>query len=181
MGDTAFHLLAKPTGSACNLACEYCFFLGKSGLYPGQLQRMPGATLDVYLRQLFDSHPDGEVGVAFQGGEPLLKWVSTSFARPSLSPMSMPSPRPGSGILDPDERHPAGCGMPVDVVDFGRPVDADADQEAALRKELRPFRVQQGGVRLDRECRNLPGTAVRVSESDGLAVEVEPMSIGSPP
>ena len=23
----AFHLLAKPTGSVCNLDCAYCFFL----------------------------------------------------------------------------------------------------------------------------------------------------------
>ena len=31
----AFHLMAKPTGSACNLNCAYCFFLKKEGLYPG--------------------------------------------------------------------------------------------------------------------------------------------------
>ena len=31
----SFHLLAKPTGSACNLACAYCFFLEKEQLYPG--------------------------------------------------------------------------------------------------------------------------------------------------
>jgi len=26
----AFHVMAKPTGSACNLKCDYCFFLKKS-------------------------------------------------------------------------------------------------------------------------------------------------------
>ena len=31
----AFHVLAKPTGSACNLDCAYCFFLDKERLYPG--------------------------------------------------------------------------------------------------------------------------------------------------
>ena len=31
----AFHLLAKPTGSVCNLDCAYCFFLEKEKLYPG--------------------------------------------------------------------------------------------------------------------------------------------------
>ncbi|TLM98522.1 MAG: anaerobic sulfatase maturase, partial [Actinobacteria bacterium] len=65
-----FHLLAKPTGSACNLACDYCFFLGKSALYPGERQRMSEDTLRAYLRELFAAHPDGEVPVAFQGGEP---------------------------------------------------------------------------------------------------------------
>ena len=31
----AFHLLAKPTGTICNLDCKYCFFLSKEMLYPG--------------------------------------------------------------------------------------------------------------------------------------------------
>ena len=31
----AFHVMAKPTGAACNLDCEYCFFLSKEMLYPG--------------------------------------------------------------------------------------------------------------------------------------------------
>ena len=31
----SFHLLAKPTGAACNLDCAYCFFLEKERLYPG--------------------------------------------------------------------------------------------------------------------------------------------------
>ena len=31
----AFHIMAKPTGSACNLHCDYCFFLKKEKLYPG--------------------------------------------------------------------------------------------------------------------------------------------------
>ena len=30
-----FHLLVKPTGAACNLDCQYCFFLSKEMLYPG--------------------------------------------------------------------------------------------------------------------------------------------------
>jgi len=70
-----FHMLAKPTGSACNLACEYCFFLRKSELYPGQRQRMSDETLDAYLSQLLDAHPDGPVNIAFQGGEPTLMGV----------------------------------------------------------------------------------------------------------
>jgi len=30
-----FHVLAKPTGTICNLACSYCFYLDKERLYPG--------------------------------------------------------------------------------------------------------------------------------------------------
>jgi uncharacterized protein len=67
-----FHLLAKPTGAVCNLDCEYCFFLTKEALYPGSRFRMADSVLEAYLGQLLDSHPDGEVTVAWQGGEPTL-------------------------------------------------------------------------------------------------------------
>jgi uncharacterized protein len=68
----AFHLLAKPTGSACNLDCAYCFFLGKEELYPGSKARMTDETLELYIRQLLESHRTPEVTVAWQGGEPML-------------------------------------------------------------------------------------------------------------
>ena len=29
------HVLAKPIGSVCDIACDYCFYLEKRGLYPG--------------------------------------------------------------------------------------------------------------------------------------------------
>ncbi len=71
-----FHVLAKPTGPICNLDCEYCFFLAKEALYPGDRFRMADGLLDTYLRQLFEAH-DGvpEVTVAWQGGEPTLMGV----------------------------------------------------------------------------------------------------------
>lgn len=65
-------MLAKPTGAICNLDCEYCFFLTKEALYPGDRFRMADAVLEAYLGQLLDGHPDGEVTVAWQGGEPTL-------------------------------------------------------------------------------------------------------------
>ena len=33
---SSVHVLAKPTGSICNLDCKYCFFLSKETLYPGK-------------------------------------------------------------------------------------------------------------------------------------------------
>jgi uncharacterized protein len=48
----AFHLLAKPTGAICNLACEYCFYLSKEQLYPGSCFRMPDEVLKAYINQL---------------------------------------------------------------------------------------------------------------------------------
>jgi uncharacterized protein len=69
---SAFHLLAKPTGPICNLDCEYCFFLSKEMLYPGDRFRMADDMLEEYLRQLLESHRTPEVTVAWQGGEPTM-------------------------------------------------------------------------------------------------------------
>ena len=70
-----FHVLAKPTGPICNLDCQYCFFLSKESLYPGDRFRMSDDLLGRYLRQYLDAQPDGEVTVAWQGGEPTLMGV----------------------------------------------------------------------------------------------------------
>jgi uncharacterized protein len=68
----AFHLLAKPTGAVCNLDCSYCFFLSKEMLYPGSRFRMADELLEIYVRQLIESHRAPEVTIAWQGGEPTL-------------------------------------------------------------------------------------------------------------
>jgi uncharacterized protein len=40
------HVLAKPSGATCNLACSYCFFLDKELLYPNSKFRMSEETLE---------------------------------------------------------------------------------------------------------------------------------------
>lgn len=67
-----FHVLAKPTGSICNLACMYCFFLSKEMLYPGSRFRMADELLETYVRQLLESQPGPDVSINWQGGEPTL-------------------------------------------------------------------------------------------------------------
>lgn len=67
-----FHMLAKPSGSTCNIDCKYCFFLSKAALYPNDKQRMSEATLETYIQQLLESHRTPNVTVAWQGGEPTL-------------------------------------------------------------------------------------------------------------
>ena len=69
------HVLAKPTGSACNLNCSYCFYLKKELLYPGSNFRMSDEVLENYIRQLIESHRSDKVTVAWQGGEPTLMGV----------------------------------------------------------------------------------------------------------
>ena len=70
-----FHLLAKPSGSTCNIDCTYCFFLSKEALYPNAKHRMSDATLETYISQLLESHRTPQVTVAWQGGEPTLMKV----------------------------------------------------------------------------------------------------------
>jgi len=77
-----FHLLAKPSGSTCNIDCTYCFFLSKEALYPNEKSRMSEATLEAYIRQLLESHRTPEVTVAWQGGEPTL--MKVEFFRRSV-------------------------------------------------------------------------------------------------
>jgi len=77
-----FHVLAKPRGAICNLACAYCFFLAKEALYPEGTFRMGDALLETYIRQLIESHRSQEVTVAWQGGEPTL--MGLDFFRRSI-------------------------------------------------------------------------------------------------
>jgi uncharacterized protein len=77
-----FHLLAKPSGSTCNIDCKYCFFLSKEALYPNDKSRMSDGTLETYIRQLLESHRRPEVTVAWQGGEPTL--MKLDFFRRSV-------------------------------------------------------------------------------------------------
>jgi uncharacterized protein len=68
-----YHLLAKPAGAACNLGCQYCFFLSKENLYRRASPLMDEATLDTYIQQLMESSPGPQVDISWQGGEPMLR------------------------------------------------------------------------------------------------------------
>ncbi len=68
----SFHVMAKPTGARCNLACDYCFFLKKARLYPGSAFRMSDETTDAYIRQTVEGQTAPEVTITWQGGEPTL-------------------------------------------------------------------------------------------------------------
>jgi uncharacterized protein len=77
-----FHLLAKPTGAVCNLDCTYCFFLSKEALYPDSRFRMADDLLELYVKQLLESHVGPSVTIAWQGGEPTL--MGLDFFRRSI-------------------------------------------------------------------------------------------------
>jgi uncharacterized protein len=91
----AFHVMAKPTGSACNLHCDYCFFLKKEGLYPGSRFRMSDEVHEAYIRQLLEAHQVPQVTVAWQGGEPTL--MGLDFFRRSVE-LQKKYAKPGTRI-----------------------------------------------------------------------------------
>lgn len=72
----AFHVIAKPIGPICNLACSYCFYLDKENLYPNQRHwRMSEEVLESFVRQYLQSNDVPVVNFAWQGGEPTLLGV----------------------------------------------------------------------------------------------------------
>ncbi len=73
------HVLAKPAGPNCNLACAYCYYLPKGDLYPGDRLRMPDDVLERYIRQMIETQSGSHVEIAWQGGEPTL--VGIDFYR----------------------------------------------------------------------------------------------------
>ena len=77
------HVLAKPTGSKCNLDCAYCFYLKKEKLYPDSRFRMTDEVLETYIRQLIESHQSNTVTVAWQGGEPTM--MGLDFFRKAIA------------------------------------------------------------------------------------------------
>jgi uncharacterized protein len=91
----AFHVMAKPSGSACNLNCAYCFFLKKDRLYPGSNFRMSDEVHEAYIRQLFEAHQIPQVTVAWQGGEPTL--MGLDFFRRSVE-LQKKYRRPGLSV-----------------------------------------------------------------------------------
>lgn len=79
---TTLNLMAKPNGAACNLACQYCYYLGKENLYPGGTFRMTDALLKSYTHQYIEAQHGPEVTFVWQGGEPTL--IGLDFYRRAL-------------------------------------------------------------------------------------------------
>ncbi|MGE5160476.1 MAG: radical SAM protein, partial [Betaproteobacteria bacterium] len=70
------HVLAKPIGSVCDIACDYCFYLEKRELYPkGEHFKMPDDVLAAYIRQYVEAQPTPVVEFVWHGGEPTLLGV----------------------------------------------------------------------------------------------------------
>jgi uncharacterized protein len=70
------HVVAKPIGPVCNLACEYCFYLEKKSLFgPGEQYRMSDEVLRAFINNYITAQPTPVVEFVWQGGEPTLLGV----------------------------------------------------------------------------------------------------------
>ena len=71
-----FQVFVKPAGAACNLACGYCYYLGKWNLGPGSgPARMPEDLLEDYVAQHIAASPDEIIRFSWHGGEPTVLGV----------------------------------------------------------------------------------------------------------
>ncbi len=92
-----FSLLIKPAGADCNLRCEYCFYLGRKDLYPGERRpRMSEAVLERLLRSYLALDQPVHA-FCWQGGEPTL--MGLDFFR-RVTGMQSEFGRPGTTIYN---------------------------------------------------------------------------------
>ena len=71
------YVMLKPVGSACNLACQYCYYLEKELLYPNNKRSwMSEETLETFIQQYFLAQTQPYVSFTWHGGEPLLRPIS---------------------------------------------------------------------------------------------------------
>ncbi|ECA8972325.1 anaerobic sulfatase maturase [Salmonella enterica subsp. enterica] len=69
-----FQLMAKPSGSVCNIDCTYCFYLEKEHLYPDRKNhwKMDLKTLENYIIKNIQAQNHYIIDFIWQGGEPTL-------------------------------------------------------------------------------------------------------------
>lgn len=68
----SLHATVKPGGSACNLNCTYCYYLGKEGLLKQNHGRISNDLLEKFIADYIGSQDDEEIAFTWHGGEPTL-------------------------------------------------------------------------------------------------------------
>lgn len=71
------YLVAKPIGAACNLRCEYCYYLEKSILYGNKSykQVMTEEMLELFVKNYIEAQASNHCVFNWHGGETLLRNV----------------------------------------------------------------------------------------------------------
>ena len=66
------HTTIKPVGSACNLDCDYCYYLSKEDLFQQKLRRIPDEVLQRFVVEYIAAQDAPEIAFTWHGGEPTL-------------------------------------------------------------------------------------------------------------
>ena len=68
------YIMVKPVGSACNLRCDYCYYIEKQHLYANEgRQMLSDELLERFIREYIESQTTPEVLFTWHGGEPLVR------------------------------------------------------------------------------------------------------------
>ncbi len=71
-----FQIFVKPVGPVCNMACSYCYYLEKKGLFTGKKNFiLSDELLERYIIQHFEAAGRGNVYFSWHGGEPLMAGI----------------------------------------------------------------------------------------------------------
>ncbi len=65
-------VMAKPAGPRCNMACAYCYYLGKEAVLPKGPGRLPADLLERYIEQRIQASSGPVVHFEWHGGESTL-------------------------------------------------------------------------------------------------------------
>jgi len=162
-----FQVFVKPEGSACNLACDYCYYLSKAALYSGsEPVRMPEDVLERYILQHIEASPAEVIRFSWHGGEPTLLGLDYFRKIVSLEKRHRP---PGQGVVNgiqtnatlidedwcrflADEGFTVGISLdgPEEFHDFHR---RDKGGQATHARALRGFDLlQKHGIQADILC-----------------------------
>ncbi len=69
-----FNVMAFPNGPICNLNCEYCYYLDKTGYYIENNDfKMGYELLENFTKQYIEAQPGPMVNFGWQGGEPTIR------------------------------------------------------------------------------------------------------------
>jgi uncharacterized protein len=70
-----FQVFVKPAGPACNLKCEYCYYISKNSLYGDKKSVISDDLLEKYIISHFETSSEETVIFSWHGGEPLLAGI----------------------------------------------------------------------------------------------------------
>ena len=87
------YVMLKPAGAACNMRCDYCYYLEKKNLYQQQRRQILSEDmLEKFVEQYMNIQTTPSVLFTWHGGEPLLRLQTNGpvFSEKTTSSLEYP-------------------------------------------------------------------------------------------